>query len=228
MRYPRQSLLKKLCLLAVCAALFGALGAIGINVYMIHYARPYIYQRIEALPQKYAVIVPGGRVYQTTVSQVVRDRIQAAAACVKAGKATRVLISGDHGRKDYDEVNRMRLFMQDVYAVDGRLIFMDHAGFSTYETMYRAKAIFCVQDALITTQAFHTVRSVYIARKLGIDAVAYAAPEVTTFGRSLHASWAIRESLARVKSFFLVLFAAKPTYLGDKIPIDSDATASWD
>lgn len=219
---------KLLCKIFLFATLLCVLTVIGINAYMIHYAKPYIYKSVEALPQKYTVIVPGGKVYNTTVSHVVRDRIEAAASCIKAQKAARVLISGDHGRKNYDEVNQMRLYMQKIYAVDESLIFLDHAGFSTYETMYRAKAIFCVTDAVVTTQAFHTVRSVYIARKLGIDAVANEAPEVTRFTKRLKVHWIIRESLARVKTFFLVLFSAKPTYLGEQIPITGEAKASWD
>ncbi len=220
--------LKHLALFALCAGVFIALGGVGINIYMIRFAKPYIYTSLKELPRKYTVIVPGGRVYSTTVSHVVRDRLEAAADCVKNGKAEKVLLSGDHGRKDYDEVNRMRIFMQQVYGIDGGILFMDHAGFSTYETMYRAKAIFCVDNAVIATQGFHLARSVYIARKLGLDAVAYKAPEIAPFSRRLHASWEIRECLARIKSFFLVCFKAKPTYLGEKIPIDGEAAKSWD
>ena len=121
------------------------------------------------------MIVPGAKVYKNTVSHVVRDRIEAAVNCLKNKKAERVLISGDHGRKGYDEVNRMRIFMQDVYGTDENLIFMDHAGFSTYETMYRAREIFCIEDAVVVTQAFHTARAVYIGRKLGLDVIAYEA-----------------------------------------------------
>lgn len=201
---------------------------IAINIYMTNFAKKYIYTDINSLPEKYTVIIPGARVYKTTVSTVVRDRLEAGATCIKKGKVKKILLSGDHGRKDYDEVNRMRIYLQEIYGIDGNNIFMDHAGFSTYETMYRARDIFCVKDAIVVTQQFHTVRSVYIGRKLGLDIVAYSAPEITGFAENLHISWAIRESLARVKSFFLVLFKVKPTYLGEKIPITEDSKKSWD
>lgn len=203
-------------------------GFVAINVYVLNYAKPYIYSDLNELPKKFTVIVPGARVYKTTVSHVVRDRLEAASSCIKKGKVERVLISGDHGRKDYDEVNRMRLFMQEVYNIDCSYIFMDHAGFSTYDTMYRARDIFCVKDAIVVTQKFHTARSVYIARKLGLDVVAYVAPEITPFPSRFHRSWEFRESLARVKNFFLVAFNAKPKFLGNQIPITGDARESWD
>lgn len=200
----------------------------GINVYVVLYAKPYVYADVEQLPQKYAVILPGAKVYSNTVSHVVRDRIEGTLRCVNAGKAERILVSGDHGRKDYDEVNQIRQYMQKVYGTDESLIFMDHAGFSTYETMYRARDIFCVQDAIIVTQKFHVYRSVYIARKLGLDAVALEAPELVPYAGTLHRMWEFREFLARIKAFFSVAFKLKPTYLGEQIPITGDASLSWD
>ena len=215
-----------LCLIFLFALIL--IGIAGINIYMLSYSKPYIYKNISALPEKYVVIVPGAKVYKNTVSHVVRDRIEAAVNCLKNKKAERVLISGDHGRKGYDEVNRMRIFMQDIYGTDENLIFMDHAGFSTYETMYRAREIFCVEDAVVVTQAFHTARAVYIGRKLGLDVIAYEAPEVLRYSRETRISWEIREALARVKTFFLVMFNVKPTFLGKKIPITGNAKDTWD
>lgn len=167
------------CLVAVFAA---------INFYVLSYAKQYVFSSTEDLPKKYTVIIPGAKVYKTTVSRVVRDRIEAALTAVQSGKAERILVSGDHGRRDYDEVNGIKRFMLQNYSVDENLIFLDHAGFSTYETMYRARDVFCVNDVVIATQEFHTVRSVYIARKLGLDAVALIAPEKQPFSRRIHAS----------------------------------------
>ena len=221
-------ILRKLFLCAFLAGIFLFLGILAINISMIQFAKPYIHADFSSVPEKYTVIVPGARVYQNNISFVVRDRLEAASACVKGGKAQRILISGDHGTKDYDEVNRMRLYMQNVYGTSDEIIFLDHAGFSTYETMYRAKEIFGVENAIVVTQQFHLARAVYIAKKLGIDIAGYEAAELNPFSAKIHTSWAIRESLARVKTFFLVLCKAKPTYLGEKIPITGDARASWD
>lgn len=220
--------LKKIIKFMIYIALFIFVGVAGINIYMTQYAKPFIYENLSDLPEKYTVIVPGAKVYQNSVSHVVMDRLDAAHACMETGKAQRILISGDHGRKNYDEVNQMRSYMQRKYAPDKSAMFLDHAGFSTYETMYRARDIFCVDNAVIVTQKFHTARSIYIARKLGLDAVAYEAPENVGYAKSTKRNWEIRETFARVKTFFLVLFRAKPTYLGDKIPITGSSFASWD
>lgn len=222
------SLLKKLFIICASIAVLFLAAVFIINIYMLNYASPYIYTSLKDVPSRYTVIIPGARVYQDTVSHVVRDRLEAGAECIKNGKSSRVLISGDHGRKNYDEVNRMKDFMTRIYSVDENIIFTDHAGFSTYETMYRARDIFCVKDAVIVTQEFHAVRCAYIARKLGLDAVVYAAPEITPFTASTHRAWTVRECLARVKTFFLVLTDASPSYLGEQIPITGDPSASWD
>lgn len=218
----------KIFLFFFLAALFLVLGILSINIYMIQFSKPYIYSDFSSLPEKYTVIVPGARVYQNNISYVVRDRLEAASECVNGGKSQKVLISGDHGTKNYDEVNQMRIYMQKIYGTDGGIIFLDHAGFSTYETMYRAKEIFCVDNAIVVTQKFHLARAVFIAKKLGIDIAGYEAAEMTKFSTKVHLSWELRESLARVKTFFLVIFKAKPTYLGEKIPITGSSKSSWD
>ncbi len=200
----------------------------SINLYMILYSEKYVYNSIDDIPEMYTVIIPGAKVYADNVSHVVRDRIDGAVNCIKRKKSERILISGDHGRKDYDEVNQIRKYIQNIYNINDDIIFMDHAGFSTYETMYRAKKIFCVDKAVIVTQKFHTARAVYIARKLGIDAVAYEAPESVKYSKLLHLNWNVREYFARVKNFFLVLFRVKPTYLGNVIPIEGNSKDSWD
>ncbi len=199
-----------------------------INVYMILYSMPYITKNFEDVREKYTVIVPGAMVYRNNVSHVVRDRLEGASELVQGGKVKKVLISGDHGTKYYDEVNTMRKFMQSNYRTDGDIIFMDHAGFSTYETMYRARDIFCVKDCVVVTQKFHLPRAVYIGRKLGLDVSGYVAKEITPFRTKTKVLWFVREYFARLKSFFLVMFEVPPTYLGDKIPVTGDSRLSWE
>ena len=210
---------KRFFIIAASIFLVGILFAAGINLYIINYAKPFIYTNITSLPESYTVIIPGAKVYANNISDVVRDRIEAGVDCVNHSKAQRILISGDHGRTDYDEVNQMRLYMQRIYNVQPDIIFMDHAGFSTYETMYRARDIFCVNDAVVVTQKFHLARSVYIGRKLGLNIVGYEAPELTGYSKQTHTNWNTREALARIKAFFMVQLNSKPTYLGEKIPI---------
>jgi len=213
-------------ILSLCLA--AGIFCAAVNVSMIVTSRPYIFSSIKDVPEKYAVIVPGAKVYKTTVSHVVRDRIEGAINLVYEGKCERYLVSGDHGRKDYDEVNGIKDFMCKNYIVEESDIFLDHAGFSTYETMYRARDIFCVKDAVIVTQKTFAPRAVYLARKLGLDAVVYETPELARYSDRIKASWQIREVLARVKAFLDVTFHVKPKYLGSQIPITGDASESWD
>ena len=218
----------KILVMSLVFALVAIFFTIIVNFYMISFANAYVFDDVSALPSSYTVIVPGAKVYQNTVSHVVRDRLEAACECVEAGKAEKVLISGDHGRKTYDEVNQLKNFMSQVYGTNEKIIFTDHAGFSTYETMYRARDIFLVNDAIICTQETFAARSVYIERKLGLNAVAFKSKEITPFSRKIHVSWKIRKSLARVKAFFSVAFEAKPRFLGEEIPITGSAEKSWD
>ena len=222
-----EDFMKKFLKAVLILVLLAFFGVLGINLYVINYASPHIYKDVSELPEKYVVIIPGAAVYKNSVSHVVRDRVEAAVSCYNAGKAQKYLVSGDHGTKEYDEVNKIKNFMIQSYNVDENLVFLDHAGFSTYETMYRARDVFCVEGAVVSTQEFHLARAVYIGRKLGLDVVGIEAPEIYSYRTSLKAWWEIRECLARVKAFFEVLFNVKPKYLGDQIPITGDASLTW-
>ena len=229
LKFRGKSFFKKVFFICLAAIILVALFVVGINAYMINYTRKFIYRDISQVPARYVAIVPGARVYSDNViSFVFRDRIAGGMDLLERGTVQKVLVSGDHGRKNYDEVNAARIYIKKMYNVDESLIFMDHAGFSTYETMYRARDVFCVKDAVIVTQRFHLYRSLYIARKLGLNAVAYEAPEINGFHPLLKAKWEQREMLARVKTFFLVMFKVKPTYLGSQIPITGDGHATWE
>ncbi|MBR5645983.1 MAG: YdcF family protein [Treponema sp.] len=215
-----------LILLSILILIF--LSFVLINYRIVSFSKKYIYSEIEQVPAKYTSIVPGAAVYgNRSVSYVLRDRIEGAMALIEEGKCRRFLVSGDHGTKEYDEVNAARKYVLKMHNVDESIIFMDHAGFSTYETMYRARDVFCVSDCCIVTQKFHIYRAVYIARKLGLDAVGFIAPEINRFSEKTRMSWEIRESFARVKAFFNVAFHTKPTYLGDKIPVTGDGHETW-
>lgn len=221
--------LKKIVFVLFSIGFFCGFVCVAINIYMVQSTKKYIYDENQNFHEKYVVIVPGAKVYTTeTVSFVFRDRIECGVNLLKNGKVQKILISGDHGRKNYDEVNAAKKYIQTMHILDQELIFLDHAGFSTYETMYRARDVFCVTNAIITTQKFHIYRSVYIAKKLGLDVIGVVAPEINKFPKNIHISWEIREFFARVKAFFFVAFDIKPTFLGDKIPITGNGSTTWD
>jgi vancomycin permeability regulator SanA len=149
---------------------------------------------------------------------MLEDRLLQGVELYYNGASGKLLMSGDHGREEYDEVNVMKGFAVDS-GVEADTVFMDHAGFSTYESMYRARDVFGVNKVIIVTQKYHLYRAVYNARKLGLDAYGVAADcqyNYDIFVRTYNNS---REALARCKDFIWCIFKPEPTYLGEAIPI---------
>lgn len=211
------------------AIIIAAIAAfVIINLAVVGTAAKYVYSidDINSLPKVDCVLVPGALVYDNdSLSAVLQDRVDYAIKIYEAGKADRLLFSGDHGRKDYDEVNAMMDYAVSK-GVPKKDIFLDHAGFSTYESMYRARDVFMVKSLIVVSQEFHISRCVYIARGLGLDAYGVNST-ARKYGNELSDN--TRESLARVKDFFSVnIFHPKPTYLGDAIPIFGDSSLTHD
>ena len=157
-------------------------------------------------------------------SQYLADRLTVAFGLYDMGASPKLLMTGDHGREVYDEVNYM-LDKAEEHGIDRADIFTDHAGFSTYESIYRAKEIFGAERIIIVTQEYHLYRSLYIAEKLGIEAYGVSA-SLHGYGSQDYQDF--RESLARFKDFFYALVKPEPTFLGETIPISGDAYPSHD
>lgn len=157
-------------------------------------------------------------------SDMLRDRLTRGLELYQLRAAPKIIMSGDHGRLEYDEVNVMK-----QYAIDSGIpssdIFMDHAGFSTYDTIYRANAIFGVEKAIIVTQKYHLYRALYIADKLGLEAYGVGSDYYTYVGQQMRE---FREILARNKDFVKTIFKPEPTYLGKFIPISGDGDITND
>jgi SanA protein len=214
-----------LCFLALAVAVI----CVGINVYIVAYSTPYIYN-IEDVPKDgfEAALALGAKVTPSgTLSLSLRDRVDYAVLLYKNGLADKLLLSGDHGRADYDEVNAM-MNHAETFDIPAKDIFLDHAGFSTYDSMLRAKEVFQCRHIIIVTQSFHLYRAVYIARKNGIDAIGVRADQ-TNFAAHIVIKNRVREFLARVKAFIEVeILKPAPKYLGDSIPITGDGTVTHD
>ena len=146
---------------------------------------------------------------------MLEDRLRMSMELYTGGVSAKLLMTGDHGRQDYDEVNTMKAYAVDA-GVPSEAVFMDHAGFSTYESMYRAKEIFQATKIVIVSQDYHLYRAIYIAQSLGMEAYGVAADYRSYSGQSARD---LREVLARVKDFGVCIFKPKPTYLGETIPI---------
>lgn len=184
-----------------------------------------IYSRTEQLPESRAVLVLGAAVWRHgQMSDVFFDRASTALAVYRAGKAEKILVSGDHSRGDYDEVNIAKKFFLDNN-VPQEDIFVDYAGFDTYDSVCRAKKIFKVDSMIVSTQKFHLPRALFAARALGIEAAGITA-DLRQYNLGFYNF--LRENAARAKTFWEVSFAASPRYLGEAIPISGDGRASWD
>ncbi len=212
--------------LTVVAALLviGVLVAVIPNLVIPASAGKHIVTDLDDAPSAPVAIVLGARVYPGgSPSPMLTDRLETAIRLYKAGKVEKLLLSGDHGRTTYDEVNAMLAYVRERGVADEDA-FTDHAGFSTYDTMYRAREVFKVTSALVVTQEFHLARAVYTARALSLDAVGVAADLRPYVGESRLAA---RDWLARVKAFIqLHVTRPEPRYLGPAIPIDGDGRAT--
>ena len=169
-------------------------------------------------------VILGAGVREGKPTPMLRDRLLVGIDLYKSGAVKKLIMSGDHGSTDYDEVNIMKSFAVDR-GVPDEDIFMDHAGFSTYETIYRAKEIFEADNIIIVSQKYHLYRALYIAERLGVKAVGVSADLDTYRGQTKRD---LREILARDKDFFKCIFKPKPTYLGDKIPVSGNGNLTND
>ena len=153
-----------------------------------------------------------------TPSHKLEDRLLVGVELYQNGSCDTVLMSGDHGTKEYDEVNCMKNFAVEK-GIPSEDIFMDHAGFSTYDSLYRAKNIFGADKVIIVTQKYHLYRALYIAEALGIDAVGVSADLRTYFGQSTRET---REIAARIKDFLMTIIKPESKYLGKAISLNEN------
>ena len=216
------------CLVAmVILGILGAALLLGINAWVKSSVKDYILTEEQAvqLTDMDCILVLGCKVgADGTLSHMLEDRLRQGVALYDLGAAPKLLMSGDHGTESYDEVDAMKHYAVDA-GIASQNVFMDHAGFSTYESIYRAKEVFGVQRLIIVTQEYHLYRALMIARELGLEAFGVAANYRTYAGQT---SRDIREILARVKDFGMTIFWPEPTYLGDVIPISGNGELTHD
>ncbi len=215
-----------LCVI-LCVGAVGAAVLFGINGIVTGTTRKQILPLEEAakLGEVDCILVLGcGLTADGSPSAMLHDRLVQGVSLYQQGAAPKLLMSGDHGREHYDEVDAMK-----QYAVDGGIdssdVFMDHAGFSTYESIYRAKEIFKAEKIIIVTQEYHLYRALYIAGQFGLEAYGVSADLRGYYGQTARD---VREVLARVKDFGTSFFKPEPTYLGEAIPIWGDGNLTND
>lgn len=157
-------------------------------------------------------------------SDMLHDRLRRSVELYEAGAAKKLLMSGDHGRAGYDEVDAMKSFAVEA-GIPSEDVFMDHAGFSTYESMVRAKEVFQARKIIIVTQEYHLYRAMYIGQQLGLEVYGVSS-NYRNYRNQRDMN--TREVLARVKDVFSCIFWPEPTYLGETIPVWGDGNLTND
>ena len=207
--------------------LIGIFVVLGINTYVKQTTKSKIITVEEAkeLENVDCILVLGAGIWENNQpSHMLEDRLLQGIELYKEGVAPKMIMSGDHGREEYDEVNVMKNFAEEREVASDD-IFMDHAGFSTYESMYRAKEIFEVKKMVIVTQKYHLYRAIYNAEKLGITAYGVPSNPREYAGQAYRD---IREVASRNKDFFMCILKPEPTYLGETIPVSGSGSLTDD
>ena len=170
------------------------------------------------------ILILGAGIWGDKPSPMLEDRLLEGIALYKNNVSSKIIMSGDHGQVEYDEVNVMKDFAIEQ-GVPSENIFMDHAGFSSYESIYRAKEIFNAKKIVIVTQKYHLYRALHIANSLGLEAYGVGADPREYAGQTYRE---LREILARNKDFVKCIFKPEPTYLGDTIPVSGNGDVTND
>lgn len=187
------------------------------NIIVNAETKQYIHNDVAEASSAEAVLIPGAAIFQNgTLSPVFMDRVNTAIKLYEAKKVSKILVSGDNSTISHNEVNPVRVYLLSK-GIPDQDIFLDHAGFDTYSSMYRARDIFGVSSLLITTQSFHLPRAIFIARRLGIKAEGVSADVGHIFLSNY-----IREVFANEKAVLDLISNRKPKYLGEEIPITGD------
>ena len=222
-----RSLIRIIACVALCLFLLGAGGVLLVNSIVVETTRNRILssQQTAELSDVDCILVLGCKVWDDgQPSHMLEDRLRRGVELYEMGAAPKLLMSGDHGREDYDEVDAMKRYGVDA-GISSSDIFMDHAGFSTYESIYRAKEIFQAKKIIIVSQEYHLHRALFVANMFGIEAYGVSADYRSYVGQT---GRDIREILARVKDFATSVFKPDPTYLGEVIPISGDGNLTND
>lgn len=203
-----------------------ALNILGINFYMINVTKDQILESDELIniDDIDCILVLGAGIRNNNPSPMLEARLLEGINLYKKGISPKILMSGDHGRDNYDEVNVMKSYAVEQ-GINSEDIFMDHAGFSTYDSIYRAKNIFGAKKVIIVTQKYHLYRALYIANELGLEAYGVNSDPQKYQGQLKRE---IREILARNKDFIKSKLKPESTYLGEPIPVNGNGDITND
>ena len=181
------------------------------------FAHPRTYTATDVPTRRVAIVFGAGLWRDGSATPVLIDRVTAAANLYHAGKVEKLLMSGDNRFVAYNEPAVMRNLALSLGVPDGAIV-LDYAGRRTYDTCYRAKAIFGVTEAILVTQTFHLPRAIYLCNQLGVDSIGVAA-DLRIYRKSSLLYWNARELLATVAALWDVNIGHPVPVLGDKEPV---------
>jgi SanA protein len=184
------------------------------------YANNRIYEVQDAPARRVAIVFGAGLRRDGTPTAILRDRVETSAELYFSGKVEKILMSGDNRFDYYNEPEAMRQYAISL-GVPPQAIAMDYAGRRTYDTCYRARAIFGVESALLVSQKFHLPRALFLCNTLGLESAGVDANQRSYRNRAL-LIWNIREQLATVGAFFDVYVSNPLPVLGDPEPLFVD------
>ena len=218
--------MKKVLICLLVLIILIVIVAISINLYVKLSTKKQIKKEDDCLDLTDidCIIVLGAAVWGDKPSPMLEDRLLEGIALYNKGVSKKIIMSGDHGTKGYDEVNTMKEYAIEK-GIPSEDIFMDHAGFATYDSIYRAKEVFGAKKVIIVTQEYHLYRALHIANSLGLEAYGVGSDPQKYAGQTFRE---IREILARNKDFVKCIFKPKPIYLGDAISLSGNGDSTND
>ena len=218
--------MKKIFKILIVIAIISIILVLFINFYVVGIAKNKMIKDNDysSLKNVDCILILGAGIWGDKPSPMLQDRLDEGIKLYNDGIAPKIIMSGDHGREGYDEVNIMKEYAVNK-GIPSEDIFMDHAGFSTYESIYRAKEIFDADNIVIVTQEYHLYRALYIADKLNINAYGVNSDPRKYSGQTFRE---LREILARNKDFINCIIKPESTYLGESIPVSGDGNITND
>ena len=217
-RLPRFLWLTAVIAIGFCTLILAVLSIINIFVKQRTNGQIVSDQEAAKLGADCILVLGAGVREDGSLSPMLADRVNTAVSLYESGVSSRLLMSGDHGNENYDEVTPMKEAAVAA-GVPSEAVFLDPAGYSTYDSLYRAKEVFGAEKIVIVTQEYHLYRALYIADALGLTAVGVAAPAKNDLGQLYRD---LREWVARAKDFVYVMMRPEAAQMGAPVSLAGD------
>ncbi len=212
--------MKKYTIFVICLTLLTSIFIFGVNYYVLSFSRNNYFYDVEWLDTKYLWLVFWASVINNKYpSDILKDRLKVSYEAYFTWKIKKIIVSWDNSKVNYNEPEVMKNYLISLW-VKEQDIYLDYAGFDTYDSLYRAREIFDATEIVLFTQDFHLKRAMYIWNKLGLK-VYWVETNLQKYIKQNYNNR--RELFARLKAFFEIeIFKNKPKYLGEKIHIITD------